>query len=87
MNQILHDAHVAEYEHSLYSAYYLDEEEATALIDDEVCDYPPYRPCCQCGEENSERDSFMNRFICGPCWTAEDDAVANAERRSNRSLC
>lgn len=71
----LHDSHVIDYEF------------AVVYADDEPESFAPYRPCCCCGEEGSERDAFMNRFICGPCWTAEDDAVADAERRSNRSLC
>lgn len=67
-----HDAHVAEYEAS--------------VVEDDG-DYPAYRPCCYCGEEDSPRDSFLDRFICTPCGLDEDDAVALAEHRGNTPRC
>lgn len=82
---VLHDAHVGEYEYQKYSAYYFDDFDEKEV--DEAVDYPAYRPCCYCGKENSGRDSFLERFTCTPCGLAEDDEVDAAERRSNRSLC
>ena len=72
----LHDSHVVEYEFAVVYA-----------VEDDGGEYPPYRPCCYCGEEDSPRDSFLDRFICTPCGLAEDDEVDAAERRSNSSRC
>lgn len=65
---------------------YIVADEAFDVEDDDG-EYPPYRPCCYCGREDSPRDGFLDRFICTPCGLAEDDEVDAAERRSNSSRC